>query len=79
MWQQPLAASQLWVEEAHSIGKANICVVEVAQTAECTGRQDNDGDAANTRQNFTMDVVLNYPGQAPAHTQATVISANQHN
>jgi len=65
---------QLGVNELHSFGKADISVVEIAEAAKCTDRQDIDSNTTNTRKNFPMNVILNNSRQAPANIDMQTIT-----
>jgi len=61
--------SQLTVEQTNSFGKADVSVVEIAQTAECTCGQDHHRDTANARKHFAVNVILHDSRQAPTNAQ----------
>ena len=56
---------QLGVDEVNGSGKADIGVVEIAEAAKCTDRQENDSNTTNTRKHFPVNVILNHSRQAP--------------
>jgi len=61
--------SQLTVDQTNGFGKADVGVVEIAETAECTRRQDYHRNTANARKHLTMNVILHDSRQAPANVQ----------
>ena len=63
--------SQLGVEETNGVGEADVGVVEVAETAKRTDRQDHDSNATNTRKHLAVDVVLHHSRQTPAYVTHT--------
>jgi len=56
---------QLGVQELNGFGKANVGVVEIAETAECTDRQDHYCNTTDARKHFPVNVILHDSRQAP--------------